>query len=341
MSPTLTTERLTLRPLVAGDAPDIASRIAEWEVIRWLSRPPHPYRLADAEAFLDGGRDRAEFAITHRGALIGVIASRDEVGYWLARPAWGRGFASEAARRVVDWRFAEGADLLESSHYLGNEASRRVLEKAGFRDAGPKRIASTPLGREVDACRMRITRAEWEAARGLPIRTERLTLDLMREDDAEALHATVTIPEVGRNLMVFPPWWTVDAARAFIAEWSDLGALRYRLAIRRGGRMIGSVGFFRRGGPPPLLFYWLHPDAQGRGYATEAVRAACLDFFRRAPWADRLVAGVFADNPASARVLDKLGAVRTGERACRSDARMDPHPMWDYRLDRTALEAAA
>ncbi|PRY95210.1 RimJ/RimL family protein N-acetyltransferase [Hasllibacter halocynthiae] len=337
MPPHLLTARLTLAPLAPEMAEDIAAGADDREVVRWLTRLPFPYGQGDALRFVETCREGPAWAIRHRHAVIGMVAADDGLGYWLRRDAWGRGLAREAARRVVDFHFSEGGGDLASSFMDGNAASARILRGLGFEDDGPKVLRSLAAG-ERPGRAMLLTRAAWEARTGLPIRTERLTLDLMRDADAEALHAMVTIPEVGRNLMVFPPWWTVAAARTFIPLCGDLSGPRYRLAVRRDGRLIGSVGFGAPAGGAVGLAYWLHPDAAGQGFATETARAAILDFLRRFPDRDALVAGVFQDNPASARVLKKLGFRRTGESVRQGDARMDPAPLWDYRLERAALE---
>lgn len=335
MPPHLLTARVTLAPLAPGMADDIALGANDWEVVRWLTRLPFPYGREDALRFVADCGAGDVWAIRHRHAVIGSVATEGHLGYWLRRDAWGRRLAAEAACRVTDFHFAEGGGDLGSSYMEGNAASACILARLGFEDDGPKTLTTLASG-ERQGRAMLLTRARWEGLRGLPIRTERLTLDLMRQDDAEALHATVTIPEVGRNLMVFPPWWTVDAARAFIPLAGDLSRPHYRLAIRLSGRMIGCVGFGAPTGGAAGLAYWLHPDSAGHGFATEAARAALADMFRRFPEVDMVHAGVFTDNPASARVLQKLGFRRTGESVRRSDGRRDPAPMWDYRLDRPA-----
>ncbi|HWH22621.1 MAG TPA: GNAT family N-acetyltransferase [Allosphingosinicella sp.] len=143
------TERLLLRPGWAEDAPALAKAIGEEAIVRNLASAPWPYDLEHARAFLATERraDEAVFLIFRRtrGApqLIGTIGIGDlpsggkELGYWIGRPHWGLGYATEAARAVVEIaREALRLETLSASHFLDNPASGRVLEKLGFRPTG-------------------------------------------------------------------------------------------------------------------------------------------------------------------------------------------------------------
>ena len=119
---------------------------------RYTARIPHPYPPGAAAAFVEASaRARVEgtaeiFAITARedGALIGMIGrerhdapGEDEVGYWIGKPHWGRGYAAEALRALARHAFADGRTaLLRAEAHADNRASHRVLEKAGFRAEG-------------------------------------------------------------------------------------------------------------------------------------------------------------------------------------------------------------
>ena len=79
------------------------------------------------------------------------------MGYWIARPYWGRGYATEACVALIDIARALGITSLEGSHFLDNPASARVLEKLGFEPTGlvAPRI-SCARGTEVAARLMRL-----------------------------------------------------------------------------------------------------------------------------------------------------------------------------------------
>jgi len=165
----------------------------------------------------------------------------------------------------------------------------------------------------------------------------RFRLRPMREPDAADLRRIVTIPSVGRMLFLFPAVWTESEAADFIARCAFRGALPFRLAIAGAGdRMVGSVGV--DDGPAPEVFYFLDPAEAGGGAMTAAMRAFVGFLFGRFTL-EGLTARVFTDNPASARVLEKLGFVRTGEATAVSAQRLEPAPVWQYRLRREAFRA--
>lgn len=142
------TNRLLLRPGFPEDAPALAAAIADERILRNLATAPLPYGLRDAEAFLAQPRDPVlpSLIITERtdGAprLVGACglgrrpSGAVELGYWIARAHWGRGFATEAATALVDIARALRLPALEGSYFVDNPASGRVLEKLGFEPTG-------------------------------------------------------------------------------------------------------------------------------------------------------------------------------------------------------------
>jgi RimJ/RimL family protein N-acetyltransferase len=137
------TERLRLRRLQIEDAARIAALSSDYDVARMTARIPHPHPVIAAEGFVlimrareRLGRDHV-FAIELDGeGLIGLVGAhqgeglRHEIGYWLGKPYWGRGFASEMLRAFLSE--ARRLGPLEAGHFIDNPASGRVLEKAGF-----------------------------------------------------------------------------------------------------------------------------------------------------------------------------------------------------------------
>jgi RimJ/RimL family protein N-acetyltransferase len=169
------TERLLLRPGWAEDAPALAAAIADERIVRNLATAPWPYRLRDAEAFLAQPRDPLlpSFLVFERTdgepRLIGSCglgrrpSGAVELGYWIARPFWGRGFATEASAALVEIARTLRLPRLQASHFLDNPASGRVLEKLGFE----------PLG---------ITAPRLSCARGTEAQSKMLALELARAD---------------------------------------------------------------------------------------------------------------------------------------------------------------
>jgi RimJ/RimL family protein N-acetyltransferase len=145
ITPAISTERLLLRGPVANDAARIAELANDINVAGRVSRMPYPYGISDAEAWLetvahfDWDRD-AVFAIEHHAfGLAGIIGVthrhglRPELGYWLGRPFWNRGYATEAARGVLKWVKRDWRKrLVVAGHFSDNPASGAVLCKAGF-----------------------------------------------------------------------------------------------------------------------------------------------------------------------------------------------------------------
>jgi len=142
------TERLLLRPGWAEDAPALAQAIADEMIVRNLAVVPWPYSLRDAEAFLAAPRDPVlpSLLVFERTdgepVLVGSCglgrrpSGNVELGYWISRPFWGRGFATEAGLALVEMARAMGIARLEASHFIDNPASGRVLEKLGFQSTG-------------------------------------------------------------------------------------------------------------------------------------------------------------------------------------------------------------
>jgi RimJ/RimL family protein N-acetyltransferase len=135
-------------------------------------RIPHPYTLADAQAFLtaaNAGGGEIVFLITAwDGAVLGCcgIGKRDgehpEVGYWLGVPFWGKGYATEAARALIDHAFGElGYDVLVSGARVSNPASRRVLQKCGFEWTGVGLYRIRALASSAPVDRFRLDRGLW------------------------------------------------------------------------------------------------------------------------------------------------------------------------------------
>ena len=148
-TPTLHTQRLTLRPPTEADIPSWQQYFSDWEVIKHLStQVPWPYpEDGVVEHWELRVRPRLEsqtawhWAITERerpGVLIGTIDLSPKAddngnrGFWLGRPFWGRGYMTEAVTAVQDWLFTQ-TDMSEIvvKNALSNVGSRRIKEKTG------------------------------------------------------------------------------------------------------------------------------------------------------------------------------------------------------------------
>ena len=179
MRETIRTERLILRPLRDADAGPITLYCAQFRVASMLARVPHPYPPGAAEAFIERVRSgragetvRAIDGAPCGGAdFLGVVGMRGaedgerSFGYWIAPPAWGLGYATEAAAGLLGAAFAEARlRAVEAGVYHDNPASRRVLEKLGFIAVAESEEFCPARGEMVPSTKMRLDRAGWLAA---------------------------------------------------------------------------------------------------------------------------------------------------------------------------------
>jgi RimJ/RimL family protein N-acetyltransferase len=168
--PVLETERLVLRAPRLGDAKVVKTLANDRRIAENTARIPHPYKLSDAEDFIASANRGNEtvFLITSRDAVIGAcgFAQVDrhppEIGYWLGVKHWGKGYATEAVRALIDHAFTDlDCEALQSAARVTNPASRRVLEKCGFQwtGAGLLRIRAISSSAPID--RFRLDRGLW------------------------------------------------------------------------------------------------------------------------------------------------------------------------------------
>ncbi len=160
----ITTKRLTLRAPRLADGADVTKIMQDVEVARWLTNPPFPYTLADAEGFISMEHGENVYFMDDAQGLCGCISLGSELGYWLAQDRWGQGYMSEAAHAVVSKHFADSDADLDSGHFVGNARSRGVLLGLGFRDTDIDQHFCPARGETLDNQKMLLSRADWEAA---------------------------------------------------------------------------------------------------------------------------------------------------------------------------------
>ena len=151
-APPLLTERLLLRSLTLEDATDVQRLAGDRDIAATLPNMPHPYEDGMAEKWIRSCYEKFEkdealhFAITLRidKNLIGGIALRldqenenGEIGYWIGKPYWNRGYCTEAAKAVVAYSFEVlKLNRIHAKHFKRNTASGRVMQKIGMRYEG-------------------------------------------------------------------------------------------------------------------------------------------------------------------------------------------------------------
>ncbi len=165
----LRTARLILRPARPDDAPCYALGVGDYEVARWLTAVPFPYSLAMAADWLrqlpPPSPGQAAFVIELPGkGLIGCITLTDTLGFWLARPHWGRGYMTEAVAAVIGWHFAGcDADVIASGAHKSNAASLRIQARLGFVETGREYRYAQALQTNIEHVITSLTRADWLA----------------------------------------------------------------------------------------------------------------------------------------------------------------------------------
>lgn len=147
--PTLKTARLVLRPFRDADVPALVRELSDREVSRETLTIPHPYSEERAREFLAGIPQRhaagkgVVWAIQD-SELVGAVGlnltrahRRAELGYWIAKSRWGKGYATEASRAVLDYGFGTlGLHRIHAQHYVENPASGAVMRKLGMQREG-------------------------------------------------------------------------------------------------------------------------------------------------------------------------------------------------------------
>ncbi len=175
--PLLETPKLRLRPYTIADAPDVQRLAGEKVVADTTASLPHPYPAGAAEAWIAthaakwDAHEELIWAITlkNTGELVGAIGltfaeahERAELGYWVGRPFWNHGYASEAAQAVIACSFRTlGLNRVQAHHMATNPASGRVMEKAGMGREGYSPDALKKNGRFHDAIFYGVLRNDW------------------------------------------------------------------------------------------------------------------------------------------------------------------------------------
>ena len=147
--PTLETARLRLRELSTADIPEIVGLLADPAIAEMTLNIPYPYRTSDAVYWLNtayqgfANHEQYVFGVEQRatGLFVGGIGltllsrfDRAEAGYWMGRPFWGQGFATEALQALLHFGFDNlKLHKIIATHLTKNPASGRVMQKAGMR----------------------------------------------------------------------------------------------------------------------------------------------------------------------------------------------------------------
>jgi RimJ/RimL family protein N-acetyltransferase len=178
--PILETERLLLRRPELSDAADVQDFLQERQIAANTLHIPFPYPDGAAEAWVTrthnayNAGEACNFAIVLKNdnRLIGAVAlrldlehRRAELGYWIGKPYWNKGYASEAAQRLISYGFdVLGLNRIQAMYFADNPASERVMQKIGMRYEGLMREYYLKWGEFRDSGIYAITRRDYESA---------------------------------------------------------------------------------------------------------------------------------------------------------------------------------
>ncbi len=174
------TPRVQLRPIAETDVDDIFPYASDPEFPRHMSWAPHRDRdetrawIASCTEALAAGT-AVTWAIVHEGRACGTAGleairwhvrawrvDRADLGYWIAKPLWNQGFATEAATAVTRWGFETlGLHKIAVGCAEDNKPSKRVIEKVGYRYCGRWEDHAWRDGRWWNHLRFELTIGEW------------------------------------------------------------------------------------------------------------------------------------------------------------------------------------
>jgi len=334
--------RLTLRPWQPEDAATVQAIMADERMHRHLPLP-WPYTAENARAFVTGparaGRAagvRLDCALAENtsGRLVGCASLRlpaagagvqaSDLGYWVAVPDWGRGYATEAARTLARFGVANGLQRIQIRCELPNAASAAVALQAGFAYEGISRAALPGRGGQpLDAAVFARTatdpdepvRPSW-APLG-DISDGVVSLRLTGPDDWPVLLAEATNDAaLSWGFHAEPMTEAAAIERAGRAGLDRLVSGHNSLLICDAASGAGAGGLqLRRQGPPDVvgIGYGVLPQFRGRGFTTRALRLLAGWAFSQTPIV-RLELGCKVANVASARSALAAGFVQEGVR---------------------------
>jgi len=176
--PEIKTERLLLRGFKPADAPEIQELAGAYDVAEMTLNIPHPYLEGMAETWMASHQKDFEsgrgvvFAMieTHSGKLIGAVGlmatmkfRRAELGYWVGKPFWGKGYATETSEAVLRYGFEEmQLNKICATHMMRNPASGKVMQKIGMEQEGILKQHALKWGEFVDLAAYGILLESWK-----------------------------------------------------------------------------------------------------------------------------------------------------------------------------------
>lgn len=332
----LETERLLLRCLQLDDAARVVELAGEHDVAKMTLNIPHPYPPESAVGFIEGSieawknEERFAFAITDKvsNTFMGVIGLHPEqrhkramVGYWIGKPYWGKGYMTEALKRVIQFAF-EDRDLnrVEAAYHIDNPASGRVMEKAGMLFEGTFPQYYRRDDKFIDLHFRAILRENYLQSDNTathkqvdiqPIETEQLLLRCIQPDDAPPIATLINDYDIAKMTRTIPYPYPPEAAITYVINsidaWENHKYFAFAIVQKETNTFMGVIGIhpevhdFRA-----EVGYWIGKRFWNNGYVTEALQRV-IQFGFETLNLNRIEASYRADNVASSRVMEKIG----------------------------------
>nr|WP_246279735.1 GNAT family N-acetyltransferase [Psychromicrobium silvestre] len=291
-----------MRPLEVSDAEAYARLLRDPEVVYWTGSDPRIGVDQAVELILDRGVPRWAIYLPDTQALLGVLSLRtvnDRTGSLsikLAAEARGRGLATRAVAELIEWAFDEADfELLHWPAAVGNEPSRRLAERSGFRLDGTIRGQNRAGGERADGWifsrhredvvgeKMTEQNSQQHAAEAtiapvVPKLSDGvITLRGLELADAEQVAANCQDPAAQRWLPALPNPYTLQDAQTFIKDFAQAGWLNgerqtFAVADNASGNFIGTIDLHLFRASTAELGINIGPGARGSGTALRAVQ---------------------------------------------------------------------
>nr|WP_083467315.1 GNAT family N-acetyltransferase [Kibdelosporangium sp. MJ126-NF4]CEL22734.1 GCN5-related N-acetyltransferase [Kibdelosporangium sp. MJ126-NF4]CTQ89873.1 GCN5-related N-acetyltransferase [Kibdelosporangium sp. MJ126-NF4] len=328
--PTFETTRLTLRPMRPDDRDAVIKIFADPVSSKYLTRDmSDPVNAATSfERWLGWGSPNGmgTWLLDLNGLVIGVgrFTPSDrlpgkviEVGWFIARPYAGQGYATEALRTLLDYGIRVlGLPAIWALIHAHNEPSVRLAKSLGFLDIADHYQPAGPARIHVLLPSAQFPRATADGSHGRQptLRSERLVIRPLREDDRRDVRDIFGDPEVARFLQVAdqPPTWIDEMIDRRLAFAGPAGMGHWAFVeddilvgighLRPSSELVGGV---------VEIGWFLGREHQGRGLATEAA-TAIRDHGLHTLRLPAVWALVHKDNQASIKLADRLGFLDVG-----------------------------
>ena len=166
MSLIFTTHRLVIKKPEITDKQSLIDTLNNWEIVKWLVKVPFPYTPKDADNWItDLSKNDYVFNIFLDSKLIGGIGLEREnknsdyaLGYWLSQDHWGKGYVTEACKRLFTYATQDlKITKIKSAYFINNYKSAKILKNFGFQEIGRSSKYSLSRNKEVKNIELELT----------------------------------------------------------------------------------------------------------------------------------------------------------------------------------------